>query len=523
MNLSKLFPLLFISLISTYGYGQIEIFSDQISMDSVVNSASDELNVVIDPEGQNLYFTRKNHPQNIGGSLDQGDIWISEKNLAGDWTPAYNLRAVNNAKNNLLIGLVNNGETMLLRNGNDFAQSYKRNGQWTKPKIFEVPYFNSKSKDFTASVSSDGRYLLFGMESFGSYGVEDIYVSRRTPAGKWTSPKNLGAKINTVNQEISPFIAADNKTLFFASNGRGGQGSFDIFMSTRLDDTWQNWSEAKNLGTMVNTEGKERSFTFLPTDQYAYLSSTQNSDGYGDLKMVKIQPDIVPVEEVPDTLQVIDIAAEEKIIAVVGKVSDKKSGAALVGAELVIHTEPTNREYKSRTNSDGVFVVNVDEGNSYTIKAGAFRYLSSERVITDLTLLKNDTLVFTLEPVVEGNTITLDHVLFEQGKAILIEGSQKELDLVVEMLKYNPDINIFLAGHTDNQGLASLNVALSQERVQTVTDYLIAQGISKKRISGKGFGGTRPIASNASADTRRLNRRVELTVHGATHKKSTDQ
>ncbi|MEP2508615.1 MAG: OmpA family protein, partial [Reichenbachiella sp.] len=130
---------------------------------------------------------------------------------------------------------------------------------------------------------------------------------------------------------------------------------------------------------------------------------------------------------------------------------------------------------------------------------------------------------YKLEPVIEGNTVTLDHVLFEQGQAVLIEGSQKELDLVVEMMKYNPDVSIFLAGHTDNQGKASLNVSLSEDRVQTVTQYLISHGVSKKRISGKGFGGTKPIASNASAETRKLNRRVEFTVHKIKKQKSTDQ
>lgn len=504
---------IFFLLISTNTFGQIEIYSEQISLDSVINSSADELNVVLDPDGQYLYFTRKSHPENAGGSNDQGDIWVSEKNENGEWTQSYNLKGINNKQNNHIIGFLDSGRTLLLSNDNKLVVSFKNGGRWSTPKTFEIPYLNSKSKELNASVSPDGKHILFGMESFGNYGVEDIYVSRMKADGSWTSPKNLGSVINTQNQEITPFLAADNKTLFFASNGHDGEGSFDIFMSTRLDDTWQKWSKPKNLGSKINTKGRERSFTFLLENDYAYLSSTQNSDGYGDIKKVKIKPDITPIEILVDTAEVVDIVEEEKMIAINGTVTDKKTNQNIIGAEVYVTTEPTDKEFKTLTNSEGAFNLAVDEGNSYVVKVKAFRYLSAEATVTDAALLNNESIIFSLEPVIEGNTVTLDHVLFEQGKAILIAGSEKELDLVVEMMKYNPDISIFLSGHTDNQGKASLNVALSEERVQTVMDYLIAQGVSKKRISGKGYGGTKPIASNASVETRKLNRRVEFTVH----------
>ncbi|WP_422361865.1 OmpA family protein [Reichenbachiella sp.] len=512
MNIKNTLFFLFL-LISVNSFGQVEIYSEQISIDSITNSTSDELNVVLSPDGQNLYFTRKNHSQNLGGSKDQGDIWVSEKNTNGEWTPAYNLKEINNKQSNQIIGFINAGRSMLISNENQLSVSHNNGGRWSTPKPFSIPYLNSKSKELSASVSPDGRHILFGMESFGNYGVEDIYISRMKADGSWTSPKNLGSAINTQNQEITPFLAADNKTLFFSSNGHEGEGSFDVLMSTRLDDTWQNWSEPKNLGQKVNTKGRESSFTFLLEDEYAYLSSTQNSDGYGDIKKVKIAPEIAPIETIADTVQAVDVVEEEKIIAISGLVKDKKTDETIIGAEIYVTTEPTNQEFKTLTNSQGAFNLTVDEGNNYIVKVKAFRYLSAENVVTDAALLNNEPINFSLEPIIEGNTVTLDHVLFEQGKAILIAGSEKELDLVVEMMKYNPDVSIFLSGHTDNQGKASLNVALSEERVQTVMDYLIAQGVSKKRISGKGFGGMKPIASNASAETRKLNRRVEFTVH----------
>ena len=109
--------------------------------------------------------------------------------------------------------------------------------------------------------------------------------------------------------------------------------------------------------------------------------------------------------------------------------------------------------------------------------------------------------------------MSLDHVLFRQGTPELLEDSYKELELVVEMMMLNPEISIFLSGHTDNQGKASANLKLSEDRVKAVTEYLVSRGIKKKRISGKGYGGIKPRASNADPETRKLNRRVEFTVH----------
>jgi outer membrane protein OmpA-like peptidoglycan-associated protein len=509
----KIVSLLLFSFISLSTSAQIKIFSDHISLGVNINSTSDELNLVISPDGNQIFFTRKNHIENVGGQTDKGDIWVSEKNKKGEWTPAYNLKSVNNKSNNRIIGFMDAGRAMLVHAEKGFGFSYNLDGKWLPPTPFKIPYFKSMSKELSGSISADGRYLLFGMESFGSYGVEDIYVCRLKTDGSWTSPKSLGAVVNTPNQEITPFLAADNKTLFYASNGMGGEGSFDIFMSTRLDDTWQNWSKPKNLGNKVNTPGWERSFVFASNDEFAYLVSTQNSDGYGDLKKVKIIPNISPEIIKEDTVKVIDVTEEKKIITISGNVNDSRTKSIIIGAKIVVITEPSNVQQETLTNSKGEFTLSIEEGNGYDVKVSAYKYMSAESVVTDAELLQKEKQSFQLEPIIEGNTITLNHVLFERGKATLIQGSENELDLVVEMMKYNPSITIFLAGHTDNQGKSSLNLVLSEDRVKTVSRYLISKGVSKKRISGKGYGGLKPIASNAGLETRKLNRRVEFTVH----------
>jgi outer membrane protein OmpA-like peptidoglycan-associated protein len=119
---------------------------------------------------------------------------------------------------------------------------------------------------------------------------------------------------------------------------------------------------------------------------------------------------------------------------------------------------------------------------------------------------------WNLQPAERGTTVNLNSVLFEQSKANLLPESFSELDLVVNFLQSNPDVAIELSGHTDNRGVHRDNVKLSQDRVEKVKEYLVSQGIDAKRISGKGYGGTKPIANNENAETRKLNRRVEFTI-----------
>ena len=122
--------------------------------------------------------------------------------------------------------------------------------------------------------------------------------------------------------------------MFFASNGRGGEGSFDIFITQRLDDTWLNWSEPMNLGSKVNTKGQELSFVFREEAEYAYLISTQNSDGYGDLKRVKIKPDIVPEVVIEDTVSIVEEKITPGLIEFVGVILDKKTKKVVQDARV---------------------------------------------------------------------------------------------------------------------------------------------------------------------------------------------
>ena len=158
---------------------------------------------------------------------------------------------------------------------------------WSVPEALNIPYFYTKSAHRSGNLHRSGDILIVTLQSYDTRGGEDLYVLFRQGDG-WTEPRNLGPTINTPYQEMTPFLAPDGKTLYFASNGYEGFGSRDIYVSVRLDDTWKNWSNPKNLGPTVNSEGTELSYYVPEESDYAYLSTTQNSDGLGDLVRVRI-------------------------------------------------------------------------------------------------------------------------------------------------------------------------------------------------------------------------------------------
>lgn len=517
------------------------------NLGGLVNSSYHEENLVISPDGKTIYFTREDHPENIGSK--KGDIWYSTLDNEGRWTAANHLgQPINNSARNAVAGFSPDGDIMYLhhhysRSGKPKTQgisfSRKNGNGWSYPEKAAIPYFYNKSDHLSLSVSHDGKIMLIAMESYGSFGAEDLYVSFLENE-EWTEPANLGNAINTKFQEMTPYLAADNATLYFASNGYDGLGSRDIYMSQRLDDAWTNWSKPVNLGRPVNSEGVELSYVISPIENYAYFISTQNSDGYGDISRIEINPEDKPeaIAEVdltakdftePDTIIVIPQSIEnetaftepsetleeekaESLIQIKGVVLNKKDNQP-IKALLVFEDKITGLEVKElHTDSEGIYTVSLP-ANEYIVHISASGYLNDEQEfsVEEVAgpLLNNNYYLSSLDV---GSTIQLNNVLFKRGTANMLAGSEQDLDRVAKMLNENPGMEIEISGHTDNRGDFKLNIKLSQERVETVVDYLVNKGIDRNRLQGKGYGGSKPIASNKSEQTRKLNRRVEFTV-----------
>ena len=357
-----------------------------------------------------------------------------------------------------------------------------------------VPHFHNKSNHISGCVSQDNNFMILSFEGRHTYGVEDLYLVRKTGSG-WSTPQNLGSTINTKFQEVTPFLAKDNKTLFFATNGRKGSGSFDLFYSLRLDDSWRNWSEPQAI-KLLNTSGSETSFSYK--GNWAYFVRSGNSESYGDIFKIKFKENFEEADSV--ILENPKLVDKPKTIGTQLEVISEKSKAKLKFSLL----------FKDSILAEEVVTYAFDPNFSFEqveIKSSGYfpKIIEWKSLLSGLNQLE-------LKPIEMGASVTLEHVFFERSTTNMLEGSEQDLLLLVEMLNENPEVKILIKGHTDNQGSAEKNNQLSEERAQVVKEYLVERGIGSDRLSSKGYGSSQPRASNATKATRKLNRRVEFEV-----------
>lgn len=364
-----------------------------------------------------------------------------------------------------------------------------------KYKVFRdfVPDFENLSGIQSGTISKNERFMIISTHGTFTTGMDDLYVMEFTEANGWTHLTNLGSTVNSKSQDITPYLAIDNKTLFFASDRRGGKGGFDIYMTERLDDSWKKWTKPVNVSE-INTYASETSFCLIDTDPYAYFIRSEPTNVYGDILQIPIQQNI---EEDDSFVEIVDLD-EGAYFKVVDGITEQSIPAELIVVEDV-------KQFSER---NGIFDAENLSGKTLMFKSKG--YFSTKLKIGE-SVPTGETIIF-LDPLTIGSSITLDNVLFERASPKMLTSSYDQLDILIEVMKENDNLNIQLKGHTDGKGNPRSNLQLSQERVDSVTEYLRKGGINKKRISGIGYGGKYPIASNETEETRRLNRRVEFEI-----------
>lgn len=498
-----------------------------------INSSYHEHSPVLSPDGQRLYFTRRGHPSNIGGVLDQGDIWYAEKE--GDvWsTPVHGGNVLNHPGLNGVVGFSADGNRMYVLNyfdrsareggklKNGISVSQKVGDGWGPPELLNIRYFSNESIHLSATISRDEQILIMSMKSFESFGNEDLYVSFRQADDSWSQPENMGEDINTFGEEWTPFLASDNETLYFSSNAHDGLGSRDIFMAKRMQNMWRKWTEPINLGDTLNTVGTEMSFFIPEMGRMAYFSSTQDSEGMGDIFQIAVKPMNEPLETAAELMA--DEEVKPQMVALTFQVLDNRTKAP-VAAQVTMRFG--NKEIGINTaeleDQNDRFMVSLEQSMEVFVEIKAEGYLIYKESfeVGDSSLkrdeLRGDEAVeqFLLSPADVGTTVELENVLFERASARLsnLAEARKQLDELAQIMKDNPGMAIRLEGHTDNRGNAELLKELSLERVKTVKEYLVEQGIRPERIEVKGYGGEKPLNTSDDLSEREKNRRVEFVI-----------
>ncbi len=468
-----------------------------LNLGNEVNSAESEYFPSLTIDGNELIFTRrvKNRNEDFFSSNKKNAHWELAKPLPGNINTAQNEGAqMISADGNWLVFTGCNRPDG--QGGCDIYISYKTENGWS-PATNLGSRVNSDQWESHPCLSPDKRELYFSSNRFGGFGGSDIYVCRLQANSRWSEPENLGPQINTKGDEASPFIHADNQTLYFTSNGLQGYGDEDLFMSRRGPNGV--WSIPVNLGYPINSINREGTLFVAADGHTAYLSSDRSdSKGGMDIYSFELRETVRPY----------------KTLWITGKVFDKKSGNRLPSSVELIDIATKALITKVQTNEDGTYLITLPVGKDYAFNVSRKGYLfysesfSLKNFSPDSTFEKN----IPLQPIEVNASIILKNIFFDINSFELKNESQAELDKLIQLLTDNPSLKIQISGHTDNIGSVADNQKLSENRARTVVNYLTANKTAPSRLIFKGFGETQPISPNTSEDGRAMNRRTEMMI-----------
>ena len=459
---------------------------------------------VVTADQQELIFTRRLG----GGPNEDEDLVISRKNQRGAWTEPQSISGnINSDLNEGTCAISADGRKLIFTScvgrdtygSCDLFESNRIGDQWSRPTNLGLGV-NSVEWESQPSLSADGRTLYFVSDRRGGMGRRDIWTSTLNQKGEWTKARNVGKAINTVNDEISPFIHVNNRILYFASNGLTGFGGYDLFFTER--DT-SSWSEPVNMGSPINNHEDQFSLFITADGQKGYYSHEEDRDGgYSVSFLYEIL--------IPDAQQI-----RFKSNYVKGIVRDKETHEPLFATIELINLQ--EKEVESLIESDSVtgeYLIVLTQGSEYALYVNRRDYLFQSLNFNYVEMKNLEPIVLNvdLEKVHEGTRAVLENLFFDVDKYDLKEKSVTELQKMIKFLQDNPALKIEISGHTDNSGSADYNKQLSEKRARSVYDYLVKNGISPTRLVPKGYGSAMPTAENSTEEGRERNRRIEFKI-----------
>ena len=490
----------------------------------LVNTSGNELHPILSPDGTTLYYSRTKFAGNTEGNTDSGDAWLSRSSDHGrTWGAPERMDAINTQQNNEVVAALRDA---LLVRGIYEANSFRDEGlsrltvaaatsgaaKGVKPVPLTIAnlYSASPATGFfvNAGTGQKDPILLLSLERGDSEGGNDLYVSFHEASGGYSAPESLGPVLNSPGFDFSPWLAPDGKTLYFASYGHMGYGSADLFVSTRLDESWTRWSEPRNLGPTLNGPGFNAYLSLSADGKTAYYSSSATANGTKDIWRTGRA---VAADSLPKPV-VAEVSENAGRAFLSGRVLDARTKQSVPGALVkanLLGTGLTSTQFNatSRADNSGNYQMSLLPGRYALSAIGGLLTMADTLVASGSP--RRDIL---LRPAAVGDKVDLPSIIFAQGKATLLGSSFIELNRLAIALQATPATEVRLEGHTDNVGPADKNQQLSEDRVAEVKRYLVGRGIDENRITTIGLGGTKPRYGNDREETRRLNRRVELVI-----------
>lgn len=470
----------------------------RVPLTPCVNSRADEYLPRLSLDGQTLYVVRRAVSVDDAAAADE-DIWHAPRAPVG-WLGARRAPApLNNSGNNFVVAA--RGDSLLLGNvyrddggmERGLSTSARGGSGWSAPAAVPIDVGERSGRWSSYSLSADGAVLLSHAERAGGAGGTDLYIRLREGAG-WSAAANLRA-LNTPGDEITPYLSEDNSAIYFSSDGRGGSDQ-DVYVARRIDDGWSAWTEPLPLRAPVNGAGFDAFFVPASDRDEAYMAS-MTADGGLDVFRIARLVDVVPAD----------------VARLTGSVVDARTGRPVEATVVLLRVDSIDAAPKTLTAAGGAFSTDLPLGGVHLARATAPGYLTEEDTIrvSSRRSMHRD---FALRQVVDGLTLRLD-IHFDTNRSEIRAESFPELDRAARMLVEHPSLRLEVGGHTDAVGGDRLNERLSQARASAVLEYLVDAGVEADRITARGYGESRPLASNDTEEGRAQNRRVEVRLDRA--------
>ena len=456
-----------------------------------------------------IYFTSaRNSNSKIYSWTKEPFLDIYKANLNEDGTISNILlvNQINSKYHDGSISISQDGSTMYFTSDsfreNSFEKDKTNKLKLGRNNIFSAKFVNGKwdeitslpfnSKDFSTgnpSISNDGKTLYFSSNRPGGIGGVDIWKVAISETGGYGTPENLGKNVNTEGNESFPFITS-NDVLYFSSDAKQGLGAMDVY---KIDLTKN--SGAINLGKPVNSEKDDFAFTINENKKIGFVASNRNGND--------------------DIFKLIPVCNYE-LNAIV---TNATTGEVLAEANVSILDDKNNIISTKKSNGNGEVSYIVECQKNYTIQvikngfeSNSFTVLASSNKGGSI---KIEAALKPISEIITEKEVKLNPIFFEYNNSNITQQGAFELDKLVQIMKNNQKLIIFVKSHTDNRGSDEFNLLLSDKRVKSTIQYLISNGIDPNRISGKGFGETElkvDCKEKCTEDEHEQNRRSEFLI-----------
>ena len=462
---------------------------------------------------EGIVFTSDRNPQNkkrlyewtgkpfldLYYSKKENNSWSQPVALKGDLNGIYHEGPASFSPDGNVIYFTRNNYLKRTSKENDenivhlrIFEAYNKNGEWVDIKEFPLNSINYSVGHPT--ISSDGNLMYFISDMPGGYGGTDVYFVKKEGAA-WSQPINLGPEINTPSNEMFPYIMNDS-ILYFASEGHINMGGLDIFTSVKRGNKW---TSVENIGYPINSEGDDFGLIMEKDNIKGYFTSNRGSDGEVD--------------------QIYSLEKNDVRLILDGLAINKFTRKPMGGVSIELLNKLTNQKELTTTIPDGKFTFKLDHNTEYIVAGSYPQYFTATKLITTFNrqLMGKIPVTLELEEIVVDKPIVLDNIYYDLNKWFIRPDAATELDKLVTILEENPNISIELSSHTDARASDHYNMILSQKRADAAVAYIISKGITKDRITAKGYGETKLINDcgnnvKCAEEKHQANRRTEFKV-----------